>query len=324
MVNSKLNKLYLVSPESFTKLSKVSDQKKKKQTATFRNQNKNIDFFKILKNLQRKTQNRKSTPHRNQKTLNDLDNLLMNISSMGSKIKTQQNFKKIYNNLGTQTDPAVQRKIISRLIKNLTDSGTQTDRAILTDQKTQTDWEEDERAEELSNHFNRSLSFLDPINEENEENEKQDAEEQDDEEKVEEQGEGAEWSSDDENQVTVVERMQTTPARTPAQTPRKRRNVRLVHRMQTTPAKTAEKKVKDIQKRFASPMLSKRDKVRIFDRETLNNIRLRRTPIQESPRAAMKRVKLVKEARKAKVRGVRKAKQKALENLKALKSWKRI
>lgn len=330
MSNSRLTKLYLVSPTSIDKLKNVNKPKisknSKKNNKISKKRNPTIDHFKKLKNIQRKMilmkPNAKKTEANNRQTL---QKYIIDLIS-------QLNSNKAKSQMSKQTQADLQKEI-SRVVNQLQDSESQTNSTEMVDQKSQTDWEEDNRAEELSNMLSRSLSFLEPINEVNEDEEYEDVDD-----------------TVDDNDVTVIERMQTTPAKTPRRTP-KRRNIsaytpvrmqttpaktprrRLLasntpERMQTTPAKTPMRRLlltktprqAKTGKRFSSPMNYRAHKmIRLDDFAKLPAL----DNVNKEVLIKRKKSRIIN-LRKAKISGMRKAKQRALEQLKQLKNWKRI
>ena len=126
MTNSKLSKLYLITPEAFNRLSKTPE--KKSLHRKINNSKKNIDSLHILKNLQRQ----KVLSNIIMKNKYDTDNFknLENIlSELTSKIKLN---KKLRN------DPT------STQAKKLIDFGTQTELINMNNEETQTDWDDDD------------------------------------------------------------------------------------------------------------------------------------------------------------------------------------
>lgn len=312
MIKSKLSKFYLVSSESFNKINKLSEMKKKKKK-TIRNNNKNdIDYFSILKNLQRKKT--KSNFVENE-TRNSKDFLVKTKKYVDSESQTKDEIKPkriTQSDKSTQTLNFKHNNFATQTKNEKKDKKTQTNWAAQTkygkkDAKTQTDWEEDANTDALTQNFNKSLSFLEPIEEEDEDDD---------------QNKESVSDEDDEgvNELTIVERNPNTPTRlfqsegsdkiiytTPV---RSTRREKLVERMQTTPARSIKRS-----KRFASPLLRKVTKER--------RIKSPAIPIEKQVQKQKKFLKAIEEMKLAKVTNSRKAKEKAWEKIRSLK-WKHI
>lgn len=322
MSNARLSKFYLVPPTSFDKIKTLNKPKNsEKNNKRAKNGNSIIDYFKKLKNIQRKFIY--NSPNSKTKSQNNEENLHKVIMTLVSHLDLVKN-----NGAKAQIPKQVQfnlQKEISRVVKQLKNANTQTNSTEMVDQKLQTDWEEDSRAEELSNLLNRSLSFLEPIREEDEnvvqsQNEVEEEENKDRSHVNDEEFEDVD-ESDDEEDVTMVERVQTprrnnnsartflnfltTPLKTPV-------------RMQTTPAKTPKRTPqRKIGKHLSTPLNLRANKLFRPD----DSIRISKSNKKILEKMRKKRIA---EVRKAKITGMRTAKIKAYEQLKKLKSWKRI
>lgn len=382
MVNSKLSKLYLVTPDSFNKIKESSEKKKR-----IIHKEKNIDYLHRLKNLERKklknallpkVKNRENTTQNMEKLLAELGSQLKTNHTNLNDFGTQTNHKNLID-FGTQTNQK----------KNLNDFGTQTKRQSLDDEikellraesdefaenegneeneqeSTHQFYDANDSIENLAANFNKSLSFRQPITEYNEDD--------DDDNEDDDLNKAMLLSDIDEelNEINVNELdAVTTPVRTPMRAPlrkprklelntpvatppktlqklewvsspgisrkspirtRRRAKLDVVEGMDIspalTPAQSVRSSIKKAKKHYATPLVGNVMKRRILSRtKKLSNSILKRAPIldEETTREVAKRIKSIEEMRKALIRGERKAKQKAYEKMKALKSWKRI
>lgn len=158
MTNSKLSKLYLVTPESFNKLNNATV--KKILNRKDKNTKKDIDFLHILKNLQRQRVKPETTVNKKESDkLKDMESIL---TGLVSKLKRNKEISDKSISTQSQTKDFGMQTIKSPIRKKIS---TQTNHSDKVDQKTQTDWHEGEVIEELANKFNKSFSFMDTHNE---------------------------------------------------------------------------------------------------------------------------------------------------------------
>lgn len=322
MVSSKLNKFYLISPESFNKLTRPSEKEKK--NIKRKERKKNIDYFKTLKNLQRKNFKPKISEKQNKASAIN-KNMEQLLTGLVSHFKTNKNSNesvtdakiKEFVDMGIKSNSNSNRDYENERDKK-SNFATQTEKYGEREFGTQTDWDQGERDAELADIFNKNVSFMNSIEEENE---------------------NEQWTEDDDiKEVTVVEKMQTTPARnTPTRLFTKNNRKLFTSPMHTTPAKAVQsenprfffsgKKVYKPHppKRFASPLVQKLNKFKIVDGKAVPISTLPKTPSAHAEAKRRKKLIAIEELRKSKITGSRKAKTKAMEKLKAtIKDWKHI
>lgn len=366
MPNSQLTKLYLVSPSSFNKI-KINTNRKRYQKKP------NLDYFKLWKNIQRKSQAKRQKLNKNDpKITKTLQKLLENlVVSKNNHDQTKGTFsnsnRKKLRESGTQTDWKGDNNAVRELsFMDTSDSeNVDVDNTKAVDKRMEISpnlVKSRPIRRKYPHQLRKPINIMERIVEEDED------------ELISDDSDKEYEDISDEDETTSIERMQTTPAQstpkrkirkaikrsssssstmstTPARfklnrslyalTPKSRKkkapkgvaspmivdefdsddpgkeyeDISDVEMTETTPARstpTSSRTKKKALKRFASPMIDKISKLRKIN-ASIHNL----TPLRLDR-------KVLKEMHQAKVSGWRKAKQKALSNLKDLKNWKRI
>ena len=106
MTKSKLSKLYLITPETFTKLN----SEKKVSRTKIKKSEKNIDLLHVLKNIQRRKVPTKFIENKIEaEKIKRMENILTELTSKLNSTPTQN---KKFNDFGIQTEPVTQNKTV--------------------------------------------------------------------------------------------------------------------------------------------------------------------------------------------------------------------
>ena len=291
MTNSKLSKLYLITSETLNKLNKISEKK------IVHRKNKNVDFFRTLKNLRQKKNllNENETNKFNQaenilknltlkyKTNKDVSNYLKPISSQSKKLVNFGTQSEIVDKMNREAQTEWNRE--EEVPKSSKDLETQTmwnedEIPDVDDRATQTEWNEEEFSKSLRDLETQTIWDEDEITDRETQTE----------------WEEAKLPSDDDD---IEMEMQVTPAKS------KVRNPLLLR----------------LPKRSATPLNKKLNKVKITNDGAIP-VNSSISSLVTQPTKRQKQV--IQDMRKSAISGSRKAKQKAKTKLQELYRWKHI